>query len=276
LRDHKENVPHLPPPFEDPGYRFTGGIVQMSPELAGAKVRLELSAGWGYVPGVQIRETCGMVGMDVGNSVFDPKSIPWDRVAKHLAKTTAVLANGESLCLDFGVLEPGKTGTLIVTPTSMSRYGEAVADFAVRFPVPPPSLRTPLLASGALIELDDADPATKDLKRGGDSSLFGFFTKEQTKKFMAAVKGRVTKLPPRRFESGDEFAALWPEEPQIRLKAGVTSLPVTVVSLEVSPYENYAMSLSLHPGNSVAFQRAPATKGGKPRLLLLTIDLPEK
>ena len=265
-----------PPPFEDPGYRFTGGIVKMSPEIAGAKVRLELSAGWGYVPGVQIRETCGMVGMDVGNSVFDSNSIPWNRVAKHLAKTTAVLANGESLCLDFGVLEPGKTGTLIVTPTPVSRFGEAVADFAVRFPVPPPSLRTPLLASGAVIELDDADPATKDIKWHGKSPATGLLTNEQTQKFMAAVKGRVTKLPPRRFESGNEFAALWPEEPQIRLKASVTSLPVTVVALEVSPYENYAMSLSLYPGNSVAFQRAPATKGAKPRLLLLTIDLPEK
>jgi beta-lactamase regulating signal transducer with metallopeptidase domain len=276
FRDQKENVPHLPPPFEDPGYRFTGGIVQMSPEIAGTKVRLDLSAGWGYVPGVQIRETCGMVGMDVGNSVFDPKSIPWNRVAKHLAKTTAVLASGESLCLDFGVLEPGKSGTLIVTPTSISRTGDAVADFAVRFPVPPPSLRTPLLASGALIELADADPAIKDLKRGGDSSLFGFFTKEQTQKFMAAVKGKVTKLPQRRFESGDEFAVLWPERPQILLKASVSSLPVTVVGLEFCADENNSGTLYLYPGYTMAFRIPPDTNGGQPRLLLLTIDLPEK
>jgi beta-lactamase regulating signal transducer with metallopeptidase domain len=278
LRDQKPiEFPRRPPPFEDPGYRFTGGIVQMSPEFAGAKVRLELSAGWGYVPGLTINQMCGMQAIPAGTHVFDLKSIPWDGVTKHLAKTTAVLANGESLCLDFGVLEPGKTGTLIVTPTSMSRYGEAVADFAVRFPVPPPSLRTPLLASGALIELDDADPATKDLKRGGDSSLFGLFTKEQTQKFMAAVKGRVTKLPPRRFESGDEFAALWPEEPQILVKASVSSLPVTAVGLEFcADKDNSGTLVRFYPGNSVASQRAPATKGAKPRLLLLTIDLPEQ
>jgi hypothetical protein len=277
LRDSNDGVVYQrPPPFEDPGYRFTGGVVRMSPEIAGAKVRLELSAGWGYAPGLTINQMCNMQGIPAGNYGVDLKSIPWDRVAKHLAKTTAVLATGESLCLDFGVLEPGKTGTLIVTPIPVSREYKEVADFAVRLPVPPPSLRTPLFASGALIEMDDADPAAKDFRRGGDSSLTGFLTKEQTKKFIAAVKGRVTKLPPRRFESGDEFVALWPEEPQIRLQAGVTSLPVTVVALEFCPYENYSVSLSLHPGNSVAFQSPPTAKGAKRRLLLLTIDLPEK
>lgn len=268
--------PRRPPPFEDPGYRFTGGIVRMSPELAGAKVRLELNAGWGYVPGWTINQMCGVQAMHAGTHVFDLKSIPWDRAAKHLAKTTATLATGESLCLDFGVLEPGKTGTLIVTPIPLSRSGEAVADFAVRFPVPPPSLRTPLFASGALIELDEADPAANDLKRHGDSSLFEFLTKEQTKKFMATVKGRVTKLPPRSFESGNEYAVLWPEEPQISLKAGVNSLPVTVVALNFCPNKNTSGMISLYPGSSVAFRNPPATKDGERRLLLLTIDLPEK
>ena len=56
----------------------------------------------------------------------------------------------------------------------------------------------------------------------------------------------------------------------------MSSLPVTAVGLECYTDENISMSLYLYPGYTLAYHNLPATKGAKPRLLLLTIDLPGK
>jgi beta-lactamase regulating signal transducer with metallopeptidase domain len=248
-------------PIYDPAYRFAGIRILYQTKPDGKNISLTCMADYRHFsdnpepPGFEKEP---------------PARIPWKNLLESRAATQDLrMQPGESACVEFGEISPGRHATLLVTAVPIDRTGREIADFLIRQSVP----KTPAVppAAAARIEGFFVDAVTNQENLPPPGAIASLYSVEQVEELKKSLKGPVTEIPTMELPAGKHWQKFSKDLHDLRIIArgweNGQSLAELLIAIRVDPAWTTLTLRDLK--DRFAAVELPASAGAPSRILFL-------
>lgn len=255
---------HTRRPIYDPSYRFAGIRVFYQTKPDGKNINLTCKADYHHFSN----------SPDPLDFEKTPTaSIPWkDLLESRAARKDLQMQPGESACVDFGEITPGRHAILLVTAVPLDYTGREIADFSIRHPVPEIPVAPPPAA--ARIDGFFVDAAMNPESLAGPGAIALLYPSEQVEEFKKSLKGPVTEIPAMELPGSKHWQKISKDLPDLRVIARGWGNEKFVAELLIAIRMELAwstLSLTDFKDHFVAVE-LPASAAAPSRILFLRVN----
>jgi hypothetical protein len=196
-------------PIYDPSYRFAGIRILYQTQPDGNNISLTCMADFRHFSN-------SPDPLDFERK--PPASIPWKDLLESRASTQDLqMRPGESVCVEFGEITPGRHATLLVTVVPIDPTGREIADFSIQFPVPELPKASPPVA--ARTEGCFVDAAMNPESSVGPGAVAALYSSEQLNELKKTLKGPITEIPTMELPGSERWQRISKDLPELRMIA---------------------------------------------------------